>query len=75
MGKNINMKNILITGGAGFIGTNLTLALLKMDYNITVLDNLSTQIHGIDPINTSPLFKSIANKVNFIKGSVTSRNM
>ena len=45
-----------------------------MDYNITVLDNLSTQIHGVDPINTSPLFQSIANKVNFIKGSVTSRN-
>ena len=74
MGKNINMKNILITGGAGFIGSNLALALLKMDYNITVLDNLSTQIHGIDPINTSPLFKSIADKVNFINGSVTSRN-
>jgi dTDP-L-rhamnose 4-epimerase len=74
MGKNINMKNILITGGAGFIGSNLALALLKMNYNITVLDNLSTQIHGVDPINTSPLFHSIANKVNFINGSVTSRN-
>ena len=61
MGKNINMKNVLITGGAGFIGSNLALALLKLGYNITVLDNLSTQIHGIDPINTSPLFKSIVN--------------
>ena len=40
------MKNILITGGAGFIGSNLTIELVKKGYNVTVLDNLSKQIHG-----------------------------
>ena len=40
------MKNILITGGAGFIGSNLTKKLVSKGYCITILDNLSKQIHG-----------------------------
>ena len=32
------MKNILITGGGGYIGTNLTKELLNEGYNVTVLD-------------------------------------
>ncbi len=70
----IGMKHILITGGAGFIGSNLALKLLTKGYDVTVLDNLSEQIHGNDPDMTSPLYKSIKDKVHFIKGSVTSRN-
>lgn len=66
------MKNILITGGAGFIGSNLALKLIDKGYRVTVLDNLSPQIHGTDPKATSPLFLSIKDKVNFIEGSVTS---
>jgi UDP-glucose 4-epimerase len=33
---------VLITGGAGFIGTNLTLGLLNSGYKVKVLDDLST---------------------------------
>jgi dTDP-L-rhamnose 4-epimerase len=68
------MKNIIITGGAGFIGSNLALKLLEKGYNVTVLDNLSRQIHGDNPAETSPLYQSIKGKVNFIQGSVTNRN-
>jgi dTDP-L-rhamnose 4-epimerase len=66
-------KNILITGGSGFIGSNLALKLLDKGYTVTVLDNLSPQIHGVNPEENSPLYKSIAGKVKFIKGTVTSR--
>ncbi|CAN2040126.1 putative UDP-glucose 4-epimerase [Candidatus Magnetomoraceae bacterium gMMP-15] len=36
------MKTYLITGGAGFIGSNIAEALVKEDYKVRVLDNLST---------------------------------
>lgn len=66
-------KNILITGGAGFIGSSLSLKLREKGFNITVLDNLSKQIHGSEPERTSPMFNSIKDKVIFIKGTVNSR--
>ena len=68
------MKNILITGGAGFIGSNLALKLIDKGYTVTVLDNLSPQIHGTNPTETSPLYLSIKDKVNFILGSVTNED-
>lgn len=68
------MKKILITGGAGFIGSNIALKLIAKGYDVTVLDNLSEQIHGSNPQLTSPLFLSIKGKVNFILGSVCSKS-
>lgn len=67
------MNKILITGGAGFIGSNLALKLIEKGYVITILDNLSKQIHGDNPTNSSPLFLSIRDKVKLIIGSVNSR--
>ncbi|NCD70761.1 NAD-dependent epimerase/dehydratase family protein [Mucilaginibacter agri] len=63
---------ILITGGAGFIGSNLALKLIDLGHDITALDNLSPQIHGDEPETGSPLFISIKDKVTFIHGTVTS---
>lgn len=68
------IKNILITGGAGFIGSNLSLKLIEKGYTVTVLDNLSPQIHGDNPSLDSTLYKSIEKKVNFIRGTVTSKD-
>lgn len=67
-------KNVLITGGAGFIGSNLALKLIEKDYNITILDTLSRQIHGDNPHQNSFLFNKIKNKVNFIEGSITIKD-
>ncbi|HXT34240.1 MAG TPA: NAD-dependent epimerase/dehydratase family protein, partial [Chloroflexota bacterium] len=37
---------VLITGGAGFIGSHLTDDLLARNYTVRVLDNLTPQVHG-----------------------------
>jgi dTDP-L-rhamnose 4-epimerase len=64
------MKNILITGGAGFIGSRLCEELFDRGYNITVMDNLSNQIH---PNGESFLFNRIKDKSTFIKGDVRNK--
>jgi dTDP-L-rhamnose 4-epimerase len=64
---------ILITGGAGFIGSNLALELQTRGHEVRVLDNLSEQVHGSNPLQ-STLFLSVKDKVDFIKGSVTSKD-
>ena len=69
----MSIKNVLITGGAGFIGSNLALKLISKGYAVTVLDNLSPQIHGDNPEETSPLYLSIKDKVKFIHGTVTNK--
>ena len=34
-------QNILVTGGAGFVGTNLVQRLKNLGHNVIVIDNLS----------------------------------
>ena len=62
------MKNILITGGVGFIGSHLTNALLTKGHSIRILDNLSPQIHGHLPKRYDWLD---AAEVELIRASVT----
>ncbi len=66
------MKNILITGGAGFIGSNLTRKLVDKGFKVTVLDNLSKQIHGEN--QNSTLYSSIKDIVTFIQGDVCNKS-
>ncbi len=40
------MKHVLITGGAGFIGSHLADELLQHGYRVRVLDSLAPQVHG-----------------------------
>lgn len=42
-------STVLITGGAGFIGSHLADELLANGYEVRALDNLSPQVHGSDP--------------------------
>lgn len=63
------MNKILITGGAGFIGSKIAFKLINQGYEVTILDNLSEQIHGKE----ASLPNELKNKVNFIKGDVRSK--
>lgn len=56
-------KNVLVTGGAGFIGSHIVEALVYQGAHVTVLDNLSTGT--IENLNT------IKNSIHFIEGSIT----
>ncbi len=42
------MTRVLITGGAGFIGSHVADALLAAGYKVRLLDNLCQQVHGAD---------------------------
>jgi dTDP-L-rhamnose 4-epimerase len=42
-------QKVLITGGLGFIGLALTRTLVRRGMTVRLLDNLSPQIHGVDP--------------------------
>lgn len=54
------MNNILITGGAGFIGSNLTEHFLQKGYKVKCLDNFATgHKHNIEPFLSSPNYSLI----------------
>src|SRR5690242_19162309 len=41
-------KKILITGGAGFIGSHVADELLRAGHSVRALDSLASQVHGAD---------------------------
>lgn len=63
---------VLITGGAGFIGSRLARRLFDGGYAVRVLDALIPQVHGDDPAVTSPLLRSLEGVAEVHKGTVTS---
>lgn len=63
-------KNVLITGGAGFIGSHLVDRLIEEKHNVTVLDILEEQVHG----KSNKLPKYLNEKARFVKTSVTNYN-
>lgn len=65
-------EHVLITGGAGFIGTRVARRLVDAGHTVTVLDSLIAQVHGDDPEVTSPLLRSLDGVADVVRGTVTS---
>jgi dTDP-L-rhamnose 4-epimerase len=61
------MSTILVTGGAGFIGTHFVRRAVAAGHRVRILDNLSSQVHGIDAAFEAP------ERADFVRGDVTAR--
>jgi len=67
------MKNILITGGSGFIGSHTCLCLIKKGYKVIILDNLTNS--NYESINRIKKILSNINidstgKIDFVNGDI-----
>ena len=65
-------KNILVTGGCGFIGSNFILNILKNNDKITIT-NIDAELLGSNHNNLSELNNSP--NYHFVKGNITNRNL
>lgn len=66
----MNNKKILVTGGAGYIGSHTIKNLLKQNFDVIGLDNLSTGF--IEPIE---ILKKKSDKLEFIKGDLADKEL
>jgi dTDP-L-rhamnose 4-epimerase len=66
-----NMNSILITGGAGFIGSHLCDELLEKGYKIRILDNLNKQVHGENAIRPEYL----SPEIDLVTGDIRNRQL
>src|SRR5579863_4351916 len=64
---------VLITGGAGFIGSHVADELLSHGYRVRVLDNLTPQVHGPDRVRPAYLAKDVELHIADIRNPLAVR--
>ncbi len=70
------MSTILITGGAGFIGSHTCIVLLKQGFNLIILDSLVNSSNKvINKIKKISGLKELNDKLVLIKGDIRDTNL
>ena len=71
--EKLSNKNILVTGGAGFIGSNLCEELINLGANVTCLDNFATGFReNLEAIKNHPNFKLIEGDIRNLEDCKTA---
>lgn len=65
-------KHVLITGGAGFVGSHLTDTLIERGFDVTIYDNLTPQVHEHDLIDRTGWPTYLNKHAKKIKGDISS---
>ncbi len=65
------MERVLVTGGAGFIGSHLVDALIERGMQVRILDNLDPQVHGV--ARTLPSY--LNPRAEMIQGDIRNRDL
>src|SRR5207245_6242584 len=68
LGATVKAKRVLITGGAGFVGSHTADALLEAGHEVRIFDSLTSQVHE------AGLFSYVPKGAEFILGDVRNRD-
>jgi len=66
-GNQMTPKRVLITGGAGFVGSNTADALLEAGHSVRIFDSLDSQVHS------AGIYSYLPNGAEFVLGDVRNR--
>ena len=70
------MKTILVTGGAGFIGSHTCYVLLRENFNLTILDSfVNSNLVSIKRVSNLVGIKNFEKRINLIKGDIRNTKL
>ena len=70
------MKTILVTGGAGFIGSHTSIALIKQGFNLIILDSLvNSSEKVISNMSRILEIKDLKDRLVLIKGDIRNSSL
>src|SRR5437762_604462 len=63
-------KHVLVTGGAGFVGSHTVDALLAQGHDVRVFDSLTGQVHGEGVMPEGAMPEYVPREIEFVRGDM-----